>query len=400
MRFSWVWLFCFLAGCAAPTAEVETGGFQDLENLSYEKKLQAADSASSARIKVIDPSFGSGPPQENAPGGRYASPTQDAPAQPNRQVIYSAGLRVVVVSQADATRSIQSFAEQAGGYLQESDSGSITIRVPADKFEKTLERIASLGEVVDRSVKAADVTEEMLDLNIRLDNARKTRDRLLEHLAKSDKVEDTIKIEAELSRVSGEIERMEGKLRYMQSQIAMSTIRVDLNVLAPRTPGSNGNLDLPFDWIERLGDGLVAGNVKSMPRKPSFFSGGPKFDPPKDFIRYFSKDTLVEAMSADGLRLKLQKQLNYDKGALAFWSKLARKALVESRALAVGTERELGEDRAMISGTREVAGVQYGYLLVLARTKDHVYSFEAWGPKPVFDAQFEALVASAKSLQR
>ncbi len=400
MRFLWAWLFCVLVGCAAPASEAGASDFRDLESLSYERKLQAADSDSSERIKVIDPSFGSGPPQENAPGGRYASPTQAAPAQPNRQVIYSAGLRVVVVSAVDATRSIQSFAEQVGGYLQESDSRSITIRVPVDKFEKTLERIASLGEVVDRSVKASDVTEEMLDLNIRLDNARKTRDRLLEHLAKSDKVEDTIKIEAELSRVSGEIERMEGKLRYMQSQISMSTIRVDLNVLATRTPGSAANLGLPFEWIERLGDGLVAGNVKNMPRKPSFFSVGPKFDPPKDFIRYFSKDAQVEAMSADGLRLKLQKQLNYDKGALAFWSKLARKSLVESRALAVGSERDLGEDRALITGTREVAGVQFGYMLVLTRTKEHVYTFEAWGPKPVFDAQFEALVASAKSLRR
>ena len=40
-----------------------------------------------------------------------------------------------------------------------------------------------------------------------------------------------------------------------------------------------------------------------------------------------------------------------------------------------------------------------GYLLVLARTKNHVYTFEAWGPKQAFDARLEALVASARSLE-
>ena len=400
MRFLWAWLFCSLASCAATGAEVGASEFRGFENPSYEQKLQPAGGLATARLEAPDSDFGSATSKEDAPSGRSTSPSQDAPAQPIRQVIYSAGLQLVVVSVADATRSVKSFAEQAGGYLQESNSSSITIRVPADKFENILERIASLGEVVDRSVKASDVTEEMLDLNIRLENARKTRDRLLEHLAKSSKVEDTIKIEAELSRVSGEIERMEGKLRYMQSQISMSTIRVDFNVLASRTPGSGDNLGLPFEWIEQLGDGLVAGNVKNMPRKPTLFSVGPKFDPPKDFIRYFSQGTQVEAMSADGLRLKVHRQSNYDKGALAFWSKLARKALVESRALAVTSERELGDDRALLAGTREVAGEKFGYLLVLARTKDYVYSFEAWGPKAAFDAQSEALIASAKSLRR
>jgi len=306
---------------------------------------------------------------------------------------------MVVVSAFDAMATIRTFAEQAGGYLQESDARSITIRVPAQKFDATLQQISALGEVIDRAIKASDVTEQMLDLNIRLENARKTRERLLEHLSKSTKIEDTLKIEAELSRVSGEIEQMEGKLRYLESQIAMSTIRVELNSNSQQLSGSRAGPDLPFEWLERLGDGLIAGTTESMPRKPSFFSSGPKFDPPEEFIRYYSDDDLVEAMSADGLRLKVQKQNNYDKGALPFWNKLARKSLVESRMLAVSAERDLGKDRALISGTRLVAGQTSGYLVVLARTRNHIYTFEAWGPKASFDEHFDALMASAMSLR-
>jgi hypothetical protein len=324
------------------------------------------------------------------------------PSEPadERQVIYSAALRLVVVSARETFSSIQVIAKDAGGHLQESDARSITIRVPAETFERVIARISALGELADSSIRASDVTEEMLDLGIRLDNARKARERLLEHLAKSDKVEDTLKIELELTRVTGEIERLEGRLRFMQSQIAMSTIRVELNTTAPERAGSGNGLELPFEWIGRLGDGLLAGTVQAMPKKPRLFSGGPRFDPPAEFVRYFGSGNLVEAMSADDLRLKVQEQENFDEGALAFWSQLARRSLVQSRGVAIAEEQDLGEDRMLIRGTREVAGQPFGYLLVLARTKRSVYTFEAWGPKGAFDRRVTDLVESAKSLRR
>jgi hypothetical protein len=386
MRWTLSWIVLFLGGCAT-TAAAPAGAEDDLrglENPTFEARLISADHAEA-------PAELAAPPQ---------APTVE------RQVIYSAGLRIVVVSAQGAMQSIQHLAETVGGYLQESDARSITIRVPAAKFEATLAEIATLGEVVDRNLKASDVTEQMLDLNIRLENARKTRERLLEHLSQSTKIEDTLKIEAELSRVSGDIEQMEGKLRFLNSQIAMSTIRVELNTNVPQNRDPSALLGLPFAWLEHLGDGLLAGNVESKPRKPNFFSGGPKFDPPKDFVRYYSNDDLVEALSADGVRLKVQRQSNYDKGALGFWTKLARKSLVQSRSLAVSAERDLDDHRAVIAGTRLVAGEQWGYVLVLTCTKEHLFgkdrvlTFEAWGPKPVFDAHFDELLASAQSLKR
>lgn len=320
----------------------------------------------------------------------------DAPAL-DRQVIYSAELRLVVVSAREAHASILALAKEAGGHLQESDAHSVTIRVPAGAFEGVIARISSLGEVVDSNIQAADVTEEMLDLGIRLENAKKARERLLEHLAKSDKVEDTLKIELELTRVTGEIERIEGRLRYMQAQIAMSMIRVDLNTNEPQRSGDE--FDTPFEWIARLGDGLVAGTVQGLPRKPRFLARGPRFEPPPGFVRYYSSKGLVEAMDSGDLRLKLQLHDNYDKGALVFWSELARKALVQRRALAVREQRDLGDGRTLLVGTREVGALRLGYLLVLARTKDDIYTFEAWGPLDSFERSLPALLESAQSLK-
>jgi len=344
--------------------------------------------AGKATAGLVEPDFEPAQP---------VSAPREAPERTNeREVIYSAALRLVVVSASAALASIQTLATQAGGHLQESDSRSITIRVPSSSFDAVIERIAALGEVVERSIKASDVTEEMQDLGIRLENARKARERLLEHLAKSDKIADTLAIEQALARVTGEIEQMEGRQRYLQSQVAMSTIRVELNGATPQRPG--GGL-VPFEWIGRLGDGLLAGSVQSLPRKPRFLAHGPQFEPPPEFVRYYSSRDLVEAMDADGLRIKVQVQDNYDEGALAFWNRLARKALTEGRALAVTEERDLGDGRVLLAGTREVGDKLYGYLLVLSRTKRKVMTFEAWGPKELFDPRAAALLASALSLR-
>lgn len=338
---------------------------------------------------------------EDSAGLPAQGPSDALEAAPKeaRQVIYSAALSVVVLSPSAAQASVKSFAEAAGGWMSESDARTITVRVPAAQFEALLERIGQLGEVVDRSVRAEDITETLVELDIRIDNARRARERLLAHLEKSDKMEDTLRIEAELARVTVELEALEGRARFLRSQVAMSTIRVTFN-RAQSAPRGEGGALLPFDWIARLGDGLVAGAVEGRPRRPGLLASGPRFEPPAQFIRYYSDRDTVEAMNADGVRIKVRRESNYDKGALAFWAKLARAELVRSRSLVVSSERDLGEDRALVAGSREVAGVLHDYLLVVARTKDDVYTFEAWGPRELFAPLAAELEASALSLRR
>lgn len=378
-----------VAGCASgPAAEAFVSGpaaaYGDWGGEVAHKDGVVMDSAAESRLAV----------------GAGVDPELPDPATPfaERQVVYSASMALVVVSIAEAEAGVLAIAREAGGHLQQSDARSITVRVPAARFDEVLARIARLGEVVDRNVQASDVTEELFDLDLRLQNARQARERLLAHLEQSDDIEATLKIEVELTRLTGEIERLEGRRRFLASQVALSTIQVRFDSRSPQGPLHDG-LAVPFEWLARLGDGLVAGAVEGAPRKPRFLARGPRFDVPAEFLRYFQSADLVEAMDADGLRIKVQRHDNHDEGALAFWQKLARRALVEGRSLAVSDERELEPDRALIAGTREVAGERYGYLLVLLRTEKRVLTFEAWGPGAQFDAARAALEASAQSLR-
>jgi hypothetical protein len=310
----------------------------------------------------------------------------------SRSVVYSAALRIVVVSISESLVSVQRLADAAGGYMQESTSTSMTIRVPAEKFGATVAAIDKLGEVMERNVKASDITELMIDLKIRLENAEAARQRLLALLEKIEKTEDLLKVQEQLARVTGEIEAMKGKIRYLESQAAMSTIRVDFNSPNPRLARPDAVSNLPFDWVQRLGDGLVAGALEAAPRKPGIFGRGPDFTLPSGFVRYYQSADCVEAMDAGDLRIKVQRHTNYDQADAEFWTQLAHKTLVEARSLAISGQTVSG-DVGRIAGTRDVAGRPYEYLLTIRREKRHVITYEAWGPNDQFTAHRAALHA-------
>ncbi len=330
-----------------------------------------------------------------------AAPAADAP-QPTpreaRQVIYSASFRVVVADVAGTIRTITHTAEKLGGYMQEVAGGSVTIRVPAVKFDEAVGYVEKCGEVVDRQLKAQDVTEEMRDLGIRLDNAEKLRQRLLDILSKTQKVEDALKVEAELARVAEQIDQAKGRIRYLESQIAMSTIRVDLNSAVKQNAQRNAPR-LPFSWVDELGAGLVAGEVEQSVKQVGLFGRGPRFKSPPGFVRYYENTYNAEAMDGNGLLIRVRDQANVDKASVEFWSKLVRRSLVDGRSLSVDDERTVDGKVYVLKGRRDVAGKPVGYMLSLERNDKRVVVFEAWGPLELFEKSEKALHDAALSVE-
>ena len=388
------------SGMTAGGAAADDAG-ADLQYSLYNRSEAPVDPS---RPAAGSTGTGTGTAGGGAPGLKPPAPVvspdadpQAEPAAAARQVIYSAAFRVVVADVPGTLRSIREAAERMGGHLQEVAGSAITVRVPSARFNDAVEVVEKSGEVVDRQVRAQDVTEEMRDLRIRLDNAEQLRKRLQGLLEKADKVEDAIKIEAELARVSEQIDTTKGRIRYLDSQIAMSTLRVELNSPVPQNPRGTGPR-LPFDWVNDLGEGLVAGQVRQDVKRAGFFGKGPMFKPPGDFVRYFEQPGWTEAMDAAGLMLRVQQHRNVDKAPLSFWSTLVRRTLVENRALAVASEG--GDNKVyVLTGTRDIGGQPVGYVVSVERDADRVIVFEAWGPQDLFDQRFAALRESAVSIE-
>ena len=220
-----------------------------------------------ARLGDLDAGFvgggGSGmPPQESAPArSAEAGPGGDVGGDPGawatapaeRMLVYrgSVALEVARVGEA-ATKFLQQVKEWQG-YLTTQQGNVFTVRLPASRFEEAFAAVRTWGRVLAEERNASDVTEEFLDLGIRLDNARRSRDRLLALLEKADKVEDILRIEEQLRRLTEEIERMEGRRKFLADQVAMATLSVEFHAITESGPQRRRRTMSRFDWVNQVG---------------------------------------------------------------------------------------------------------------------------------------------------
>lgn len=155
-----------------------------------------------------------------------------------RQVIYTADLRIEVSDFGKAVERIKSVVESAGGFIANSSvdqsnderrSGSVDLRVPKARFRDVMEDVKATGKVKQENLHGQDVTEEYTDLEARLGNAKKLEARILELLQRESKsLKDILEVEKELADVRGTIEEFEGRKRFLDDRLTLATISVGL----------------------------------------------------------------------------------------------------------------------------------------------------------------------------
>ncbi len=108
-----------------------------------------------------------------------------------------------------------------------SKNGVAIFKVLPTKFDAALQTLSALGTVESKNVTGDDVTEEYVDLGARLKNQKNVRDRLQAILdQKTAKMDEILKVEKEIARVSENIERIEGKMKFYDREVSMSTITI------------------------------------------------------------------------------------------------------------------------------------------------------------------------------
>lgn len=253
-------LACMLAGCqvhalGAPMA-------REMAPMEAENALGfAGEDTAGLQVGGLMPSQparldGSGIAPSDAMGrqGKLSEATEPTltAAAGERMRIYQGSITVEVARRDDATAQFLSRVKEWGGYLSQQENDQLTVRIPAGRFDEAFSWLRGLGRVRSESKQASDVTDQYLDLGIRLDNAKKSRERLLVLLAKAEKVEDMLKIEEQLRRLTEEIERFEGQMKRLQDQVALATItaRFVAPAAAPDRPGGRPSR---FAWIRAVG---------------------------------------------------------------------------------------------------------------------------------------------------
>lgn len=156
-----------------------------------------------------------------------------------KKVIKTGSLTMEVDEVEDTSSQIVGIAKSNEGFVQSSNvwtdtkgdqSGSITIKVPADRFESVFDQLKTLAVNIEREdISGQDVTEQYVDLQAQLKNYRAEEDQYLGILDKADSVDDILKVTKQLSYVRGNIERVEGRLKYLESVTDFSTITIYLS---------------------------------------------------------------------------------------------------------------------------------------------------------------------------
>ncbi|WP_026560542.1 DUF4349 domain-containing protein [Bacillus sp. J37] len=169
----------------------------------------------------------------------------------DRMVIYTANLSIQVNSYTQAISSIQQELQTNNGYIVNTNSysvedelmeGTITVRIPQEKFQSFLKTVESEStKVIDESINGQDVTEEYVDLESRLKSKQVVEKRLLEFMEKAEKTEDLLKISNDLAAVQEEIEQIKGRKNYLDNQVSLATITIHIQESKVNVPTLENN---------------------------------------------------------------------------------------------------------------------------------------------------------------
>ncbi len=211
-----------LAGCSDQNAELESANM-------IARQIPAPDMA--ARMAQDAMAIG----EVEVPMEAIASATAPRP-----QLIRRADLSLVVTDLKATVQQVTTLVRQQSGdvlQLQEDAAGGdrsrpsvqMGVRVPQAKLDTILEALSGLGTVEQRIVIAEDVSTQLIDLDARLRNQKRTEAQLLEILDRSGSVGDVLKVTQELSKTRESIEQIEAQLKYLRTQVAFSSIQLNLS---------------------------------------------------------------------------------------------------------------------------------------------------------------------------
>lgn len=173
---------------------------------------------------------------------KAASP-DDAPidesveaADSTQKLVRTADISIEATSYDDVMSKIREEMSKGGAFAESQDEqvrsngtryASITIRVPADRYQAVMDGLAGAGgKVVSKSEHVENITRVYADNEAVIKGLEIQEGRLLEMMGKAETVEDMLSIESRLSDVQIELNRVRSSREAMDSQVSLSTISV------------------------------------------------------------------------------------------------------------------------------------------------------------------------------
>lgn len=227
------------AAMTGAAVEAEQGRVEEPQMARAPAGLRAGDGQAFDQGAVVDSQIsaerGSGPATRLPSVGPAVIKTADL------------GISIGKADLDDAIQDAIGIATRHGGFVLATSldnkgdrNARIALRIPSRRFEMAVADLRQLGDVTGADIRGEDVGQEFVDLEARLRNWRTQEAVLLRLMDRATTVEETIRVQSELSSVQLEIERIRGQLRYLQDQTSLGTItaKFTTGAVAPNAPST------------------------------------------------------------------------------------------------------------------------------------------------------------------
>lgn len=186
-------------------------------------------------------------------GGSAGGENAKKPAQPaGVHIIRTADLSVRVKDVPAALDKARAVAENAGGIVggettdRDGDGrerSRVTLRVPQESYEEVLGELSGAGRLLERTVTAKDVTDQVVDVDSRIKSQRASVARVRELMDRATKLSDVVTLEGELGSRESELEALLARQASLKDRTTLATITLRLSEAPAK--GAGGEDDGP-----------------------------------------------------------------------------------------------------------------------------------------------------------
>jgi hypothetical protein len=218
-------------------------------------------------------------PEKGETGG--GDGTVSIPSVLGRTILRSGSVSLTVDSVADSFERVRQIADGSGGFVSDSSfygsgdsqSASLTLRVPAGQFSQVVADLRALAiEVESVQTSSQEVTEEFTDLQATVRNLQAVEQQYLTLLSQAETIGDILQVQDRLSGVRLQIEQAQGRINMLDNLASLATLSVTLMpesvaVLSVSQDGFGDRVaaawDSSLDTLAAIGTGIVVGLVWS-----------------------------------------------------------------------------------------------------------------------------------------
>ncbi|KKT30267.1 MAG: hypothetical protein UW41_C0023G0005 [Candidatus Collierbacteria bacterium GW2011_GWC2_44_18] len=155
-----------------------------------------------------------------------------------RMVVQDTNMSMLVKDVAESIKGIESIATEMGGFMVDKSltkpegaaSGHITLRVPTEKREISLDRIRLLGvRVVSENVYGDDVTDQFVDTATRIASLEKVKVQMEAILVQAAEVQDLMNVQMQINNIQEQIDSLKGQQKYLEQTAKLTRIAINLS---------------------------------------------------------------------------------------------------------------------------------------------------------------------------